>query len=134
MAQNQKLINDYRTSKDTSIPNNINLNTQSFTNLNLFSKQIPVNNNNYIEYYKPETERATVTNDKIQNPKKPLANKDVDVTYNDFDGSGYVKNYGGVSRPGKDSSGRQKTNQDALVCQTNINNIKDFNISKIKRK
>ena len=128
VAQNQKLINEYRTSKDTSIPNNINLNTQNFTNLNLFSNQIPVNNNNYIEYDKPETERATVTNDKIQNPKKPLANKDVDVTYNDFDGSGYVKNYGGVSRPGKDSSGRQKTNQDALVCQTNINNIKDFNI------
>ena len=83
-------------------------------------------------YNTPESERATIVNDKINtgtinNINKQL-NNDVDVTYNDFDGSGYIKNYGGVSRPGKDSSGKQKINQDALVCITNINNIKDFNI------
>ena len=56
------------------------------------------------------------------------AKKNVDISYNDFDGSGWVKNYGGVSRPGKDMMGNQKTNQDALVSITNINDIKDFNI------
>ena len=128
-GKNQKLINSYGISSNTIIPNNKILNTQDLNNLVLFSNpdknQI---NNNYITYNKPETERFTVTDDKIQSSEKPLVNKDVAVTYNDFDGSGFVKNYGGVSRPGKDSSGKQKTNQDALVCQTNINNIKDFNI------
>ena len=128
LLQNPKLINEYRSPKDALITNNLNLNSQNFNDLNLFSNQIQLNNNNYINYDKPETERTTVTNDKIQNPKSDLSNKDIDVKYSDFDGSGYVKLYGGVSQPGKDSSGKQKTNQDALVCQTNINNIKDFNI------
>ena len=39
-----------------------------------------------------------------------------------------IKNYGGVSSSGKNSSGEQKTNQDVLVSKTNINIIKDFNI------
>ena len=58
----------------------------------------------------------------------PEPKKDVDITYNDFDGSGYIKNYGGVSRPGIDENGNQKTNQDSLATFTNINGIKDFNI------
>ena len=70
----------------------------------------------------------TLFNDKIPPSENIQKKKDINVTYSDFDGSGYVKNYGGVSRPGKNSSGEQKTNQDALVCKTNINNIKDFNI------
>ena len=61
-------------------------------------------------------------------PNKDSAKKNVDISYNDFDGSGWIKNYGGVSRPGRDINGNQKTNQDSIVSITNINNIKDFNI------
>ena len=58
-----------------------------------------------------------------------VSNKNnVNIKYNDFDGSGWVKNYGGVTRPGKDITGKQKIDQDSLVSLTNINNIKDFNI------
>ena len=46
----------------------------------------------------------------------------------DFDCSGYIKNYGGITHPGKDASGESKTNQDSFVCKTNINFIRDFNI------
>ena len=129
-SQSPKLISAYRTTTNTVIPSNANIITKNFNNLNLYSNPYQLNqtNNNYITYNKPESERATITNDIIKPPEKPVTNKDIDVKYNDFDGSGYVKNYGGVSRPGKNSLGKQKTNQDALVCQTNINNIKDFNI------
>ena len=50
------------------------------------------------------------------------------VLYNDFDSTRFIKNYGGVSRPGKDITGRRKINQDSFVILTNINNIKNFNI------
>ena len=64
-------------------------------------------------------------NEKINKvPKK----NNVNISYNDFDGTGWVKNYGAVSRPGKDGTGAQKINQDEFVYLTNINNIKDFNI------
>ena len=131
--KNPKFVSNYRTGTNTVIPShNFNpLKTfNNLSNLNIYTQaQIQAQpNDNYMTYNKPESERVTITNDIIQTPKKPFVKKDVDVKYNDFDGSGYVKNYGGVSRPGKDSSGEQKTNQDALVCKTNINNIKDFNI------
>ena len=140
-VQTPKLVSAYRTATNTVITNH-NFNPQNINNLNIFQNQIQkqnqnqaqprdnIKNANYINYnsYKPESERATIINDKIQTPKKVEKKKDIDVTYSDFDGTGFVKNYGGVSRPGKDSSGQQKTNQDALVCKTNINNIKDFNI------
>ena len=54
--------------------------------------------------------------------------KDPNISYNEFDFSGLLKNYGGVTRPGIDSNGNQKTNQDTLLSLTNINKIKDFNI------
>ena len=54
--------------------------------------------------------------------------KDPNISYNEFDFSGLLKNYGGVTRPGIDSNGKQKTNQDTLLSLTNINKIKDFNI------
>ena len=120
---NQKLKSNYNTGTHTVITSH-NFNPK---NLKTYQDQSKPKNI-YTQYYQPESERATVTMDKISNSKEPKANKDVDVTYSDFDSSGYVKNYGGVSRPGKDSSGEKKTNQDALVCLTNINNIKDFNI------
>ena len=126
--ENQKIINSYSTTTNTIIKDNKILNSKNSNPLDLFSKPKENHiNNNYITN-KSETERVTVIDDLIQQSKTPLVNKDVDVTYNDFDGSGFVKNYGGVSRPGKDSSGKRKTNQDALVCLTNINSIKDFNI------
>ena len=53
---------------------------------------------------------------------------DVNITYNKFDASGWVKNYGILTLPGKDISGNQKTNQDSFVFKTNINKIKNFNI------
>ena len=54
--------------------------------------------------------------------------KDPNISYNEFDSTGILKNYGGLSRQGVDSNGNQKINQDSLVSLTNINNIKDFNI------
>ena len=132
IKQNQKITSNYN-AKDNKVAFYQNSkDSQIFTNLNLCTEQVKANDifnkNNYLIYNQNESERVTIANDKIQEPTKQKIKKDIDVTYNDFDGSGYVKNYGGVSRPGKDSSGRQKTNQDALVCQTNINNIKDFNL------
>ena len=61
-------------------------------------------------------------NEESQNKKDP------NISYNEFDFSGLLKNYGGVTRPGIDSNGNQKTNQDTLLSLTNINKIKDFNI------
>jgi serine/threonine protein phosphatase PrpC len=55
-------------------------------------------------------------------------NNNLDLKNNNFNGSGYIKSYGGLSHPGRDSSGNRKTNQDSFVFLTNINNIKDFNI------
>jgi serine/threonine protein phosphatase PrpC len=66
---------------------------------------------------------------KNQEKSKEIINsKDVDITFNKFDASGWVKNYGILTLPGKDLSGCQKTNQDSFVFKTNVNNIKDFNI------
>ena len=62
--------------------------------------------------------------DSTNNEKK----NNINISYNNFDGSGWIKNYGGVSLPGKDITGRHKINQDSIVSFTNINNIKDFNI------
>ena len=127
--QTQNLKSNYNTGTNTVItsrnfnPKNINIYQQNQT-----QNQTQNKNNNFNEFYQPSSERLTITNEKNSTPINPIKNKDIEVTYSDFDGSGYVKNYGGVSRPGKDSSGEQKTNQDALVCKTNINNIKDFNI------
>ena len=139
-----RLTSNYRTSTNKILTHQA-FNTQNLNNLNILNDknndnpfnqgQINFNTNqiNVLNTYNtPESERATIVNDKINNTTVNNTNKqlnnDVDVTFNDFDGSGYLKNYGGVSRPGKDSSGKQKINQDALVCITNINNIKDFNL------
>ena len=113
---------NYRATTNTILPH------QNF-NLNQLLNQ---NQNNNQTNYHPESERATIVNDKINNnllltTNKPIVNNG-DVKYNKFDGSGLVKNYNGVSRPGKDASGKTKTNQDSFVIKTNINNIKDFNM------
>ena len=54
--------------------------------------------------------------------------KNFNVTYNSFDATGVLKNYGILTLPGKDTSGMQKTNQDSFTFITNIDNIKNFNI------
>ena len=95
--------------------------------------QNPNPQNKFIKYNQPESERVTIVNDKIninglEIEEQPSLNNNVDLIYNDFDGSGLMKNYNGLSLPGKDFSGEAKTNQDAFVCKTNINNIKDFNV------
>ena len=76
-----------------------------------------------------EEEGENGQNQNMENENNEGTKKnDVDISYNDFDDSGWVKNYGGVTRPGRNIKGEQKINQDALVSLTNINNIKDFNI------
>lgn len=95
-------------------------------------------NQNKIYLYNNENQffNKTQNNNKInkdiimdQNILNELINKkDADITYNKFDASGWIKNYGILTLPGKDTSGNQKTNQDSFVFKTNINNIKNFNI------
>ena len=86
---------------------------------------------NYNGYNFPESERLTVINNKnniVNNKNKPILNNNPNIIYNNLDAIGLVKNFNGLSHPGKDASGKTKTNQDSFVCKTNINNIKDFNI------
>ena len=64
----------------------------------------------------------------VQNEEENQEKKDPNISYNEFDFTGLLKNYGGLSRQGIDANGNQKTNQDTLVSLTNINKIKDFNI------
>ena len=120
-----KLPNNYR------IVNNENYN---ISNINSFYPQNQNIQNNYILYNQGDSQRATVINskiNKISSINKPLINNNLDIFYNSNNyngGSGLIKKYDGVSRPGKDSSGSTKTNQDAYVCKSNINNINDFNM------
>ena len=88
---------------------------------------------NYNGYNFPQSERLTVINNKnnisnIKNKSILNNNNNTNIIYNNLDTKGLVKNYMGLSHPGKDASGKTKTNQDSFVCKTNINNIKDFNI------
>jgi serine/threonine protein phosphatase PrpC len=83
---------------------------------------------NRMEKVNDEDENTQNKND-INNEENDENNKsNVNISYNDFDDSGWIKNYGGVTSPGKNEKGEQKTNQDALVSITNINNVRDFNI------
>ena len=54
--------------------------------------------------------------------------KNINITYDSFDSSGYLRNYGILTLPGKDTSGLQKTNQDSYTFFSNINGLKNFNI------
>ena len=124
------------------LTSNYNTNTiltpQNFNkqNINHLLNQKQNNINNFNTFNHQESERATIINDKINNnvvnvnTNKQITNKnnDINLTNNDFTGIGLVKNYNGVSRPGKDGSGKTKTNQDSFVIKPKINNIKDFNI------
>ena len=81
-------------------------------NLNISLSPIINNYQNYI-----------ISEDPNSNTKKNF-----NITYNSFDATGVLKNYGILTLPGKDTSGMQKTNQDSFTFITNINNIKNFNI------
>ena len=112
--QNENLINE---NQNQGIPNKNNI------------AHISPEGNNLVNV---ETSRITMTNEESEEQQKENEKKDnnnkINISYTDFDDSGWVKNYGGVTRPGKNSKGLQKINQDSLVSLTNINNIKDFNI------
>jgi serine/threonine protein phosphatase PrpC len=83
---------------------------------------------NRMEKVNDEDENTQNQND-INNEENDENNKsNVNISYNEFDDSGWIKNYGGVTSPGKNEKGEQSTNQDALVSITNINNVRDFNI------
>ena len=115
----QILESKYKTGTNKIIINdNINI-TQNKNQTNAQSQ-------NDSQIYKPEKTVTTNDDKDLKNIKKN--NTNVNVFYSDFDGSGYIKNYCGVSQPGKDIEGNTKINQDAIVFLTNINNIKDFNI------
>ena len=130
--------NTYVPSTTTIIPpktNNYRATTNTILSHQTFNLDQLLNqnqNNNHTNYH-PESERATIVNDKINNNvltiNQPILNNDdIDLIYTKFGENGLVKNYNGVSRPGKDASGKTKTNQDSFVIKTNINKIKDFNM------
>ena len=125
--ENKQLASNYITDTNKIFYQN-NFNKQSLNqiyNMNQNSKQ------NYTNLYNfSESERLTVTNNNKNNinNNKPVLKNNTNIIYNNPDGKGLVKNYKGASHPGKDASGKTKTNQDSFVCKTSINNIKDFNI------
>ena len=133
LIESQKITSNFRTGTNT-ILTNYNLNSQSqnhYQKSNLNESKIQKENENKENKNKPKIKKAKTpkkTFEKNKNKEKLLNKKGIQVKYSDFDGSGYIKNYSGVTRPGKDIEGMIKINQDALVCLTNINKIKDFNI------
>ena len=107
---------------------NYNLNNQIIPQKDVIEKNensedLQQNNENIEQNQENENEQQNE-----ENVDENGENKDPNISYNEFDFSGLLKNYGGLTRQGIDASGRQKTNQDNLVSITNINNIKDFNI------
>ena len=153
IKSSELLIDQYPQKKSQSdrIQRNLNLNQDSeqigfnekennyySNNLNQFLNEIGQNNpkegnklNNIDSIKNQEKLEENKVKEDIEKKEHSTNNQNknnINISYNDFDGSGWIKNYGGVSRPGKDIIGRQKINQDSIVSFTNINNIKDFNI------
>ena len=129
-----KLNNQTFDQQQRNTTNNITPNpTNNLPNqrLTVTNQQTPFTQNQNIQQnvnQNYEINRNTISINTPETPTPTEQKKDIDITYSDFDGSGYIKNYGGVSRAGSDENGIQKTNQDSLVSITNINGIKDFNI------
>ena len=92
--------------------------------------------NNYIPYNNLDSQRENIIDDQtviIPSINKVILNNNDKIiypsnNYNENENIGLVKKFDGVSRPGRDSLGFTKTNQDAYICKSNINNINDFNI------
>ena len=91
-------------------------------------QNIQENEDQYIEQKEEQNEERNAEQNEVQNVEENQEKKDPNISYNEFDFTGLLKNYGGLSRQGIDANGNQKTNQDTLVSLTNINKIKDFNI------
>ena len=76
--------------------NNINILNKNDNNTNLFNQT--QNNGNINKLYnQPESEKATVVNDNINNwanKESNQLNNNIDLKNNDFKGSGYIKYYG----------------------------------------
>ena len=99
-------------------------------NINQIYNQTQNFTQNFNRYNHHESERLTIIKNKndMLNRNIPKLNNNINFIYNNINGKGLLKNCNGLSQPGKDASGKTKTNQDSFVCKTNINNIKDFNI------
>ena len=138
--KNQNINLDKNNNNDI---NNIILDNQNIYNSSINTIEIPENkiiNNNatshpiqnaphqtYIETKNNNNENEKFHFPTIQKPVRKDSNNS-NITYNVFDGSGWLKNYAVFTHPGCDKNGNQKTNQDSFVFKTNINNIKNFNI------
>ena len=64
----------------------------------------------------------------IQNQMFPQENNNYTQVTRMNKGGITLKDFGALSRPGRDEMGMTKTNQDSFIAKRNINNIKDFNI------
>ena len=114
---------------------NNNQNTNLYMNsiqkdLNIPSLRLTQSNNNFIEpqnnylnkFFKNYTQPP-------QNQMFPQDNNYSQRAQNNSSEDGItIKDFGVLSRPGKDEYGMTKTNQDTFIAKRNINNINNFNI------
>ena len=126
MIQNEKVDEN---NKEQNEEQNIEQNVEPIDRQNIESNKEQIQEPNEEENIEPNQEENEEQNIEQNEENEESQNKkDPNISYNEFDFSGLLKNYGGVTRPGIDGNGNQKTNQDTLLSLTNINKIKDFNI------
>ena len=120
MTQSQSTNNLLYSQRLTNIPNQFPTQSQSEISniLNQLNTNASLNYNNY------QSQTNIISEESFPSTTK----KNFNVTYNSFDPSGVLKNYGILTLPGKDTSGQQKTNQDSFTFFSNVNNIRDFHI------
>jgi serine/threonine protein phosphatase PrpC len=134
--QNKQIINSQQNQIMNQFQNNIQNQIQTNPNQpNTIQNQTLSKNQiiNQSQLSSPQENEINNSINKLVSEKREINDegdikKDISVRYNSFDPSGWVKNYGVLTLPGKDTSGSQKTNQDSFVFKTGINQIKDFNI------
>ena len=126
MIQNEEVDEN---NKEQNEEQNIEQNVEPKDRQNIESNEEQIQEPNEEENIEPNQEENEEQNIEQNEENEESQNKkDPNISYNEFDFSGLLKNYGGVTRPGIDGNGNQKTNQDTLLSLTNINKIKDFNI------
>ena len=126
MIQNEEVDEN---NKEQNEEQNIEQNVEPIDRQNIESNEEQIQEPNEEENIEPNQEENEEQNIEQNEENEESQNKkDPNISYNEFDFSGLLKNYGGVTRPGIDGNGNQKTNQDTLLSLTNINKIKDFNI------
>ena len=126
MIQNEEVDEN---NKEQNEEQNIEQNVELKDRQNIESNEEQIQEPNEEENIEPNQEENEEQNIEQNEENEESQNKkDPNISYNEFDFSGLLKNYGGVTRPGIDGNGNQKTNQDTLLSLTNINKIKDFNI------